>query len=57
MLLAGCVLVLAALGVLVLQTNAASAEAAAKLAQAQASTQHLYFMIEPLESDDLLAFV
>jgi hypothetical protein len=53
LLFAGCLLVLAGLGVLVLQTNAASADAAAKVAQAQASTQHqLYFRIEPLASED-----
>jgi hypothetical protein len=55
LLSAGCVLVLAGLGVLVLQTNAASADAAARLAQVQAATQHqLYFRIEPLASQNTL---
>jgi len=55
LLLAGCVLVLAGLGVFVLQTNAANAEAAARLAQVQAATQHqLYFRIEPLASEATL---
>jgi hypothetical protein len=55
LLIAGCALVVAGLGVLVLQTNAAKAEADAKLAQAHAATQHqLYFRIEPLNSDATL---
>jgi hypothetical protein len=55
LLLAGCILVLAGFGVLILQTNAANADAAAKLAQAQAATQHqLYFRIEPLDSEETL---
>jgi hypothetical protein len=66
MLLAGCVLVLAGFGVLILQTNAANAEAhakqaqidaeaRAKLAQIEAATQHqLYFRIEPLASSATL---
>jgi transcriptional regulator of acetoin/glycerol metabolism len=51
---AGCILVLAGFGVLVLQTNAAAAaaDAAARLAVAKAQTQHqLYFRIEPLDSE------
>lgn len=55
LLVAGCVLVLAGFGVLVLQTNAAKADAAAKLAETQAATQHqLYFRIEPLDSEVIL---
>jgi len=55
LLLAGCVLVLAGFGVLVLQTNAANADAAAKIALAHAATQHqLYFRIEPLDSEATL---
>lgn len=55
LLLAGCVLVLAGLGVLVLQTNAANAQAAAELAKVQASVQHqLYFYVEPMASEATL---
>jgi hypothetical protein len=55
LLLAGRVLVLAGFGVLVLQTNAANADAAAKIALAHAATQHqLYFRIEPLDSEATL---
>jgi hypothetical protein len=55
LLIAGCALVLAGLGVLVLQTNAATADANARLASAQAATQHqLYFRIEPLDSEKTL---
>jgi len=51
MLLAGCVLVLAGFGVLVLQTIAANADARAKVA----ATQHqLYFRIDPLASSATL---
>lgn len=51
LLIAGCALVLAGLGVLVLQTNAATADANARLA----ATQHqLYFRIEPLDSEKTL---
>ena len=55
LLLAGCVLVLAGFGVLVLQTNAANAEAAARIKQNQALTRHqLYFYVEPLDLDQTL---
>jgi hypothetical protein len=49
MLVSGCILVLAGLGVLVLQTNAS--EAAAKVELEKAANRHqLFFRIEPLNS-------
>lgn len=55
MLLAGVVLVLAGFGVLVLQTTAAQADAAAKFAAAQASTKHqVFFRVDPVNSNGKL---
>jgi hypothetical protein len=53
MLVSGCILVLAGLGVLVLQTNAS--EAAAKVELEKAANRHqLFFRVEPLNSKSKL---